>query len=303
MTTSTTSSTDLYPSRVASEPRLTERHDPVIHGEPAGALTRYQRDSFESNGFLTFGDFFTPQEIDELQREARRLRHGHWLVDRDDVVNEPESGDVRSIFRIHETSDVFDRVARHPRILDKVQEILGDTVYLHQSRINYKPGLRGKEFFWHSDFETWHVEDGMPRMRAVSCSIALSPNYPYNGPLMLVPGSHRYFLSCVGETPEENYKNSLQKQEFGVPDGEELGKLVELGGGIVAPTGPAGAITMFECNTMHGSSSNITPYSRTNLFLVYNSVDNRLQEPFSGQDPRPEYLAHRDEVTPLRPAT
>jgi ectoine hydroxylase len=109
-------------------------------------------------------------------------------------------------------------LTRDPRILAKAREILGGDVYIHQSRINYKPGFRGKEFYWHSDFETWHVEDGMPRMRAVSCSIALTPNYEFNGPLMLVPGSHRYFLSCVGETPEEHYKESLKKQEIGVPD-------------------------------------------------------------------------------------
>ncbi|HEX6201052.1 MAG TPA: phytanoyl-CoA dioxygenase family protein, partial [Thermoanaerobaculia bacterium] len=183
------------------------------------------------------------------------------------------------------------------------RQILADDVYVHQSRVNLKPGLRGNEFYWHSDFETWHVEDGMPRMRAVSCSIALTPNYEFNGPLMLVPGSHQYFLSTVGETPEEHYKESLQKQEIGVPDAEGLEKLIELGGGIEVPKGPAGSVTMFECNTMHGSASNITPFARTNLFVVYNSVDNRLVEPFSGQKPRPEYLGERETVEPLRSAS
>ena len=51
------------------------------------------------------------------------------------------------------------------------EQILGSQVYIHQSRVNLKPGFKGKEFYWHSDFETWHIEDGMPRMRALSCSI------------------------------------------------------------------------------------------------------------------------------------
>src|SRR3546814_19751740 len=72
--------------------------------------------------------------------------------------------------------------------------------YIHQSRLNYKPGFKGKEFYWHSDFETWHVEDGMPRMRALSMSVLLAENTPHNGPLMLIPGSHQSFLTCVGET-------------------------------------------------------------------------------------------------------
>jgi ectoine hydroxylase len=44
---------------------------------------------------------------------------------------------------------------------------------------------------------------------------------------------------------------------------------------------------------MHGSSSNISPYPRSNVFLVFNSVENRLAEPFSGQKPRPDYIASR----------
>ncbi len=300
--TTTTRVPDLYPSRVADEPRLGERRDPVLHGEAAGALTRYQRDTYQADGFLTLPGFFPEEEVRAFQREADRLRNSGELRERDDVITEPESDEIRSIFNIHRTSEVFDRVARDPRILAKAQEVLGGDVYIFQSRVNYKPGFRGKEFYWHSDFETWHVEDGMPRMRAVSCSIALTPNFAYNGPLMLVPGSQHYFLSCVGETPEDHYKESLKKQEYGVPDSDGLEKLVELGGGIRVPTGPAGSVTMFECNTMHGSASNISPFPRTNLFIVYNSVENTLAEPFSGQRPRPEFIANRTDEAPLAAA-
>ncbi len=294
-TTARTTGEDLYPSRVGAEAKLLERHDPVLHGVATGALSRHQRDRYQADGFLAFSGFFPHDEVVAFQREAERLRKLDELRGRDDVITEPESDEIRSIFRIHETSEVFDRVARDPRILGKVQEILGGDAYIHQSRINYKPGFTGKEFYWHSDFETWHVEDGMPRMRAVSCSIALTPNLPFNGPLMLVPGSHHHYLSCAGETPEKNYERSLRRQEFGVPDEEELEKLVELGGGIEMPTGPAGSVTLFECNTMHGSASNISPYPRSNLFIVYNSVENSLVDPFSGLAPRPEYLAERPE--------
>jgi len=300
--TTTTRVPDLYPSRVADEPRLGDRRDPVLHGEATGALTRYQRDAYQADGFLALSGFFPEEEVRAFQREAERLRASTGLRDREDVITEPESDEIRSIFNIHRTSEVFDRVARDPRILAKVQEVLGGDVYIFQSRVNYKPGFRGKEFYWHSDFETWHVEDGMPRMRAVSCSIALTPNFAHNGPLMLVPGSQHFFLSCVGETPEDHYKESLKRQEYGVPDPEGLEKLIELGGGIRVPTGPAGSLTMFDCNTMHGSASNITPFPRTNLFIVYNSVDNTLGEPFSGQRPRPEFIANRTDEAPLAAA-
>ncbi|MFB2351798.1 phytanoyl-CoA dioxygenase family protein, partial [Priestia megaterium] len=74
------------------------------------------------------------------------------------------------------------RLAADERLVAIANHILGDEVYLHQTRLNYKPGFDGKEFYWHSDFETWHTEDGMPRMRAISMSVQLVDNFAFNGP-------------------------------------------------------------------------------------------------------------------------
>jgi len=138
----------------------------------------------------------------------------------------------------------------------------------------------------------------MPRMRAVSLSINLTENNEFNGPLMLVDGSHRKYIRCAGETPDDHFKASLRKQEYGVPSSDALRMLVEEGEGITAPKGGPGSATLFDCNTMHGSVANLSPYPRTNLFLVFNSVENRLVNPFGGKPPRPEFLGERD-VVPL----
>ena len=137
----------------------------------------------------------------------------------------------------------------------------------------------------------------MPRMRALSCSIALTENNEFNGPLLLVPGSHRSFVACVGETPDEHYKESLRWQEYGTPDLDTLEGLINKGG-LVSAKGKAGSAVFFDCNTMHGSADNITPFSRSNVFLVYNSVENHLVGPFGGTAPRPNYIASRD-FTPI----
>ncbi|WP_369693636.1 phytanoyl-CoA dioxygenase family protein [Lentibacillus sp. CBA3610] len=94
------------------------------------------------------------------------------------------------LFHVHKDDNYFKDVTNDQRILDIVNHLLGSDVYIHQSRINYKPGFKGKEFDWHSDFETWHVEDGMPRMRAVSLSIALSDTITFNG--LCYTGSRTY---------------------------------------------------------------------------------------------------------------
>lgn len=140
----------------------------------------------------------------------------------------------------------------------------------------------------------------MPRMRALSMSVLLAENTPHNGPLMLIPGSHRRFLSCPGETPIDNYRHSLRKQEYGVPDEDSLAELVHEHG-IVAPTGKPGTVIVFDCNMMHGSNGNITPLPRANAFIVYNAVSNPLVEPFGAPARRPEFVATRT-IDPIRTA-
>jgi ectoine hydroxylase len=213
----------------------------------------------------------------------------------EETITEPDNGEVRSVFKVHANNPVFRRLAADPRLADIARYILNDDVYVHQSRLNYKPGFRGREFYWHSDFETWHMEDGMPAMRALSISLTLTENLACNGPLMLIPGSHREYVVCPGATPSEHYRQSLKKQQYGVPGDACLEDLVARHG-IVLATGGPGSVVLFDCNTMHGSSSNITPYPRSNIFIVYNAASNRLRAPATGQPPRPEYIASREQI-------
>jgi ectoine hydroxylase len=295
---------DLYPSRHAKMAEFLPRLDPVVHGawNANAPVSRQQADAFDRDGFLVLDDIFSDAEIAFLQREVGSLLGHPEALEEETVITEPGGKEVRSIFRIHAQSRAIGRLAADDRLAGVARFLLGDDVYMHQSRLNYKPGFQGKEFYWHSDFETWHVEDGMPRMRALSVSVLLAENTPHNGPLMLIPGSHRQFLTCVGETPEDHYRQSLKKQEYGVPDEDSLAELAHKFG-IVAPTGKPGSVVIFDCNIMHGSNGNITPFPRANAFLVYNALSNRLDAPFGVDRPRPDFIAARGEPQAITPVT
>ena len=289
---------DRYPSRVADRPSVIHRLDPVVYGSSHdGPLDQAVLEQYEENGLLHEESLFGADELRGWMNELNRLRADDSIRAAPESVIEPDSNELRSVFAVHRMSPVMRKLASDPRIVGIAEQLLGGPVYVHQSRINYKGGFRGKEFYWHSDFETWHVEDGLPAMRTVSCSISLTPNFPHNGPLMLIPGSHRRFVACVGQTPENHYKDSLRRQSLGIPDDESLDKLVREFG-IVASTGPAGSVTFFDCNTMHGSASNITPFARSNIFIVYNSLQNKPVAPFCGRAQRPNFIAEREDFTP-----
>ena len=292
---------DHYPSRGVLQPQLIDRLDPVTYisdKEPLpispALLKQYQK-----NGFMVLEGIFTQDEVIVFQQELGHLRSSSTIQNSGEIISELGSNDIRSIFRVHQVSEVFKKVATDRRLAGLAQCLLGDQVYIHQSRLNYKPGFRGKEFYWHSDFETWHVEDGMPRMRALSMSVSLTNNDDTNGPLMLIPGSHQKYVVCEGDTPDNHFEASLKKQEYGVPSDECLSRLVN-DGGIVTSRGKPGSVTIFDCNTMHGSNGNITPYARSNAFFVFNAISNRVGAPFCNQPPRPEYLCSRKTITPIK---
>ena len=292
---------DPYPSRTSERPKLIDREDPVVHGAAdVGPLTSEQVKTFDRDGALLVESLFDGDEVARLRARLDRMIADPMVRADERAVIELESDEVRSIFEVHRSDGLFGRVASDPRVADAARQLLGSDVYLHQSRINVKPGFAGAGFWWHSDFETWHAEDGMPRPRAVSASITLTDNYPYNGPLMVMAGSHRIFVTTMGETPEGHYKSSLRRQEVGVPDEDSLRELADRCE-IKQMVGPAGSVVFFDSNVMHGSGGNITPFPRSNVFLVYNSVENTLEAPYAAGEPRPAFIAARDfEPVPRR---
>jgi len=286
-------SADPYPSRRGRPPELLPRRDPVIWGHAMdGPLRPAQVAEYAERGSVTIPGVFDAVELQALDAALDDLVAGSDRIDPARVIGEPGSDDVRSVFAFHEHAGPLAEVVREERVAGAARQLLGSDVYVHQSRVNRKPGFRGQAFQWHSDFETWHTEDGMPRMRCLSAVVTLTDNEAWNGPLLVMPGSHETFVTCPTPTPPANHERSLAVQEVGVPDETSLEVLFERHG-IEACTGQAGSVLLFDCNLMHGSATNISPMARRNLFLVYNSVENALVEPYAAPQPRPQHIASR----------
>jgi ectoine hydroxylase len=292
-----TTITDRYPTRTGIADKVEARRDPVVWA-PRGALDvsgpwdRQALDDFAAGGFLAVDTLLDYDVVADLRAELDTLRADSVLADDERSVLEPDGREIRSIFEVHKVSSAFATLIADPRLVGPARQLLGSDVYVHQSRVNFKPGFNGQDFYWHSDFETWHAEDGMPTPRAVSVSVALTENLDCNGSLMIMPGSHKWFVSCPGETPSDHYRTSLRRQAIGTPGDASLTWLAAEGG-IRQFTGPAGSAVFFDSNCMHGSNSNISPYPRSNVFIVYNSVENTLVEPFGAPAPRPGFIASR----------
>lgn len=300
---------DEYPTRKAPEPALLYRRDPVIW--PGGEDNRVLEGPFSPEQLVDYGhrgysriqSFLNPTDVETYRAELRRLRTDPALRSDERVSVQADSGEVSTIFGVHKVSSLFNGLVHDPRIVERARQILGSDVYVHQSRLDHKASGDGDAFYWHSDFETWHAEDGMPRMRAVGFSLSLTDNLTHDGALKIMPGSHRTFVSCVaggvaggaaadadGRSPAE-----ADKHPVGTPDQASLNLLSDQHG-IDVITGSAGDLIVVDSNCMYGSGGGTAPNPRSNVFVVFNSVDNECTKPFSTSRARPEFLAAREAV-------
>ena len=96
-------------------------------------------------------------------------------------------GAPRTAFAAHLYNEAFGLLGAHPRMINPVEQVFGEKVYMHQYKINAKSAFTGDVWQWHQDYGTWKRDDGMPEPRAMNIAIFLDEVMPINGPLMLVP--------------------------------------------------------------------------------------------------------------------
>ena len=201
------------------------------------------------------------------------------------INKEPKSNKVRSILNVHKNLNIAPILGSE--IINIAESLLGDNIYMHQSRINYKDGLNSNGWNWHSDFETWHSKDGMPRMRCLTAMVAIDDNTIDNGCLNFIPKSQLKYISCpmVGNlTPQEEFSEQVE----GVPDYKSIMAIKDkYNVEIFHAECKSGDLILFDCNTLHYSDSNKTNKKRTNVYFVLNSITNKLVKPFNADNHRP----------------
>jgi len=223
-------------------------------------LTRAQLAEMNETGFLVLPSVFDADELALIRAASLRMleRRGPEVVSEDD-----DPSIVKMIFGVHETDDVLGRVARHPRLVAPMEQLLGERVHLFQSRINVKRPFRASGWAWHQDFNQWHRMDGMRTPRALIAGLFVEDVNPCNGPLLVIPGSHRRG-HIVNETSME------------IADVVVTAAANEAG--IVALMGGPGTVILFDCLLIHGSAANITPWARTIFYLNFTPASqNELQ--------------------------
>ena len=124
-------------------------------------LTPQQLADFEDKGYIFLPGCFSEEEVALMRDEGEAILKSH----RQEVWRE-KSGAPRTAFAAHKFNDVFRLLAHHPRLVAPLEQLFGESLYVHQFKLNAKAAFEGDVWQWHQDYGTWARDDGMPEARA-----------------------------------------------------------------------------------------------------------------------------------------
>ena len=250
-------------------------------------LTKQQLDHYDKEGYIFFPKLFSEKEAKYLVDTVPELYQRREEYN----IREKGSDSVRTNFAAHMYSEPFAKLARHPRMIKPVEDLLGEKLYMHQFKINGKMAFDGDVWQWHQDYGTWKNDDLMPTERAMNIAIFLDDVNEFNGPLVFIPGSHKKGVI------DAKHDTSTTSYPLWTLDNQLVSELVNRAGGknggMVSPHGPAGSMILFHSCLVHSSGSNLSPFNRVSVYLSLCAVSNHIQ-----RFKRKEYIAHRN-FTPI----
>ncbi|MGF1626193.1 MAG: phytanoyl-CoA dioxygenase family protein [Alphaproteobacteria bacterium] len=208
-------------------------------------LTPDQIDRYTDQGYLMLEGVLDAATVAEMRAEIARLLAGasglaaHTEIYDLEDSHRPEAPRVRRVKQPHAHTPFFDRLVRSPAVLDPIRQLLGPDIRLQNSKLNLKSAGYGAAVEWHQDWAFYpHTNDDI-----LAIGILVNDVDEENGPLMVLPGSHR------GPVHDHHHAGLF----CGAIDTEAAG--IDLADAVKL-TGPAGSMSIHHVRMVHGSDFN-----------------------------------------------
>lgn len=226
-----------------------------------GTLSATQIESFKERGYLMVPDVVGPEKLAELravtdEMVARADAAPDALIH--DIGESAGRPYVRRLKSPHRHHPFFDQLVRDAGVLDIVEDLIGGDIRLYGTKLNLKlPSGVGDAIEWHQDWAFYpHTNDNI-----LAVGILLDDMTVENGPLLVVPGSHRGPV----------YRHLSAEGHFcGALDHKRLRPALDRADVVTAP---AGGITLHHVRAVHASGPNLSSVPRRLLFHNYAAAD------------------------------
>src|SRR5437588_8792911 len=153
---------------------------------PKSIISPEQIAEFHRDGYLIVRSLFDAEETNILRSAAKA---DAAMNDNAYSVDDGKGAAIKLVLWNKAGDDIYGSVARCHRIVDAMEQLLGDEVYHYHSKMSIKEPLTGGAWNWHQDYGYWY-QNGCLFPDMASAFIAVDPNTPANGCKQLLKGSH-----------------------------------------------------------------------------------------------------------------
>ncbi len=247
-----------------SGPRLIEGCS-VADGFSADEIAQFERDGFVVARGLAGGDWATRMlqvTREHLERELPpvELEADVHYPGSPESVDQPGGKTIRRLKQAHSRDIVFTEWICHLPLVRRLTQLLGPGVVMplaHHNCVMTKQPHHSSDTRWHRDIRYWNFTS--PKL--VSVWLALGKEYPENGGLFVIPGSHRLKLQ----------PSQLDESLFFREDVAENQPLLD---SAVPVELAAGDVLFFHACTLHTASRNNTDQSKFSAVFTFRPADN-----------------------------
>ena len=239
-------------------------HCQEILAHPSRVLDQTERAFFFDNGYVVKKAAIGADWIARLNQALAKLVDKSRDLTRSDGTYDLEDGHTRDAPRLRRIAyldaldPVFWEFCRDSPLPDLAADLLGPDVRFREALINIKWAGGGQEVKWHQDLPFYPLTN----RTVAQFLICLDDVGTEQGPLMVVPGSHR--------GPFHDHYDEDDNWLGFIPDGRLTAAGLE---NAVELTGPAGTVTVHDCGTLHASKANLSDRSRPVLIVTYCACD------------------------------
>ena len=225
-------------------------------------LTDAQRETYDRDGFIVVPDVFSAAEIDELRRvtdefvrESARVAANDAVYDLEDT-HTPQEPRVRRLKAPHAIHPAYFRASRNQKVVEILADLWG-TVRFDTGKLNMKSAGYCAPVEWHQDWAFYpHTNDDLAAVGIMLDDVGME-----NGPMMVVPGSHKGPIHDH-HGPNGRFCGAMDPETCDIDLSRALPCL-----------GKAGSITVHHVRAVHGSATNFSGSERRFLLFQYRAAD------------------------------
>ena len=224
------------------------------------SLSDEQIDQYRTEGFLVVERLFDAADLARVDATIRQMTEQALAGGDFSKVLELEPQPVdgkripRRIFNPYDQHETFRALALDPRLLDKIESLIGGDFNLQHSKLNMKPAKVGSPVEWHQDMAYFpHTNDDL-----VTTLVYLDDASEENGCLQVLPRHHTHYFNHAGSDGRFAGMITESLTDFGKPR---------------SLPAPAGSVIFMHCITPHASLPNLSSHPRRTLIYEYRAND------------------------------